>query len=99
MLFIKYIYENYFKKAERTGLSLSLIHIFTMHERAQINPAVIPLMLKHYGDQLAFRPDAAPWFLYRPRKKKVKEVLPVLEKTREFLETMRDLEKDLPHQE
>ena len=23
MLFIKYIYENYFKKAERTGLSMS----------------------------------------------------------------------------
>ena len=85
----------YFTEVKQMGEELR----FTMHERAQINPAVIPLMLKHYGDQLAFRPDAAPWFLYRPRKKKVKEVLPVLEKTREFLETMRDLEKDLPHQE
>ena len=37
----------YFTEVKQMGEELR----FTMHERAQINPAVIPLMLKHYGDQ------------------------------------------------
>ena len=60
----------------------------TMHERAQVNPAAIPQLLKAYGEELSFKAEGTPWFLYRPRKRRPKDVLPVLEKARELLEKM-----------
>lgn len=60
----------------------------TMHERAQVNPAGIPQLLQQYGPELSFRAEGTPWFLYRPRKRRPKDALPVLEKTRELLADM-----------
>ena len=66
----------------------------TMHERAQVNPAAIPRLLKQYGEELTFRAEGIPFFLYRPRKRRPKDILPVLEKVRELLENMGILVED-----
>lgn len=61
----------------------------TMHERAGLNPAKIPELLKRFEDQLTFKIESNPFFLYKTqKKKKASDNGMILEKIRGLLEEM-----------
>ena len=63
----------------------------TMYERAKVNPEKVPEILEKYQGELTFKVETNPYFIYRPRKKKAKEAVPVMEKTGELLQKMQIL--------
>ena len=56
-----------------------------MHERAKLNPAEIPQLLEQFNGELSFKIENNPYFIYRPAKRKAKEVLPMMEHTEQLL--------------
>lgn len=60
----------------------------TMHERARINPVKIPELLKAHEDELTFKIESNPYFLYRPKLKNNKDTGLLLEKTRQVIEQL-----------
>ena len=63
----------------------------TMYERAKIDTAKIPEILNQYPEELQFKVETNPYFLYRPRNRKAKEAVPMQEKTMELLTVMQCL--------
>ena len=63
----------------------------TMYERAKINTAKIPEILNQYPEELQFKIETNPYFLYRPRNRKAKEAVPMQEKATELLTVMQCL--------
>lgn len=63
----------------------------TMYERAKINPAKVPEILNQYPEELKFKVETNPYFVYRPKKRKPKEMVPMMEKTEELLRNMQTL--------
>lgn len=63
----------------------------TMYERAKIDTAKIPEILNQYPEELQFKIETNPYFLYRPRKRKAKEAVPMQEKATELLTVMQCL--------
>ena len=63
----------------------------TMYERAKINTAKIPEILNQYPEELQFKVETNPYFLYRPRNRKAKEAVPMQEKATELLTVMQCL--------
>ena len=65
---------------------------FTMYEKARIDPQKIPALLQSYRNDLAFKTEESPYFLYRKMrrsgKEKGEEVLGLL---RRILEDIRSL--------
>lgn len=60
----------------------------TMHERARINPAKIPDLLDAHKDELTFKIESNPYFLYRPNLKNLKDTGILLDKTRQVIEEL-----------
>ena len=63
----------------------------TMYERAKIDTAKIPEILNQYPEELQFKVETNPYFLYRPRNRKAKEAVPMQEKATELLTVMQCL--------
>ena len=63
----------------------------TMYERAKIDTAKIPEILNQYPEELQFKIETNPYFLYRPRNRKAKEAVPMQEKATELLTVMQCL--------
>ena len=66
---------------------------FTMYEKAKIDPQKIPALLQSYRNDLVFKTEEPPYFLYRKKgrsgKEKGEEVLELL---RRVLEDIRSLQ-------
>ena len=56
-----------------------------------LNGYKLPEILEKYQGELTFKVETNPYFIYRPRKKKAKEAVPVMEKTGELLQKMQIL--------
>lgn len=63
----------------------------TMYERAKIDPAKVPEILSEYPEELKFKVETNPYFIYRPKKRKPKEAVPMMERTEELLQRMQGL--------
>ena len=63
----------------------------TMYERAKIDTEKIPEILNQYPEELQFKVETNPYFLYRPRNRKAKEAVPMQEKATELLTVMQCL--------
>ena len=63
----------------------------TMYERAKIDTAKIPEILNQYPEELQFKVETNPYFLYRPRNRKAKEAVTMQEKATELLTVMQCL--------
>ena len=77
----------YLKEVKQLGEELRL----TMYEKAKVEPARVPEILAKYPDELQFKVEANPYFLYRPRKRRAKESISMMEKAKELLENMQCL--------
>ena len=77
----------YLKEVKQMGEELRL----TMYEKAKVEPARVPEILAKYPDELQFKVEANPYFLYRPRKRRAKESISMMEKATELLENMQCL--------
>lgn len=75
----------YLTEVKQQGESLR----FTMFERAKINTAKIPEIINRYPEELQFKVETNPYFLYRPRNRK--ESLVPMEKATELLQVMQCL--------
>ena len=65
---------------------------FTMYEKAKIDPQKIPALLQSYRNDLVFRTEEPPYFLYRKKGRSGKEKgEDVLEFLRGILEDIRAL--------
>lgn len=65
-----------------------------MFRRAKINIAMIPELIKKYNNDLVFRPEANPYFVYRfTKERKVVKVEPykILEKIKELIKSIKGL--------
>lgn len=60
----------------------------TMYEKARINPQGIPAVIEKYGNELQFKADTNPYFLYHPKKKRAKDTIDILEKAAALLQDM-----------
>lgn len=64
----------------------------TMYERAKIDTTKIPEILNQYPDELQFKVEKTnPYFIYRPRNRRAKDTVPMLEKATELLTAMQGL--------
>ncbi len=63
----------------------------TMHNRARVDAAGIPGVMEKFRDELTFKPDKTPYFLFRPRRKTPKEKIDYLERTRQVVAALREL--------
>ena len=54
-------------------------------------PPKIPEILNQYPEELQFKVETNPYFLYRPRNRKAKEAVPMQEKATELLTVMQCL--------
>ena len=63
----------------------------TMYENAQVDTTKIPEILSKYPEEMQFKIEAQPYFIYKPRKRRAKDVIPMMEKTKELLEEMQVL--------
>ncbi len=77
----------YFTEVKQLGEEVRL----TMYERAKIDPAKVPEILAQYPEELQFKVETNPYFIYRPRRRKPKEAVPVMERTEELLQRMQCL--------
>lgn len=62
--------------------------IFTMYEKAGINPARIPELVKRTGEAMDFRTSDPPQFIYIPKNSRQKASGNLLELTKHILEEM-----------
>lgn len=67
---------------------------FTMYEQARIDPAAVPQVIAMYPEEMKFRVEANPYFLYTPRNLRAKGRETVLEKAGEILQKMQVLVKE-----
>lgn len=74
-------HQAYVVEVKQRGEEVKL----TMHERAKLNPAEIPQLLEQFNGELSFKIENNPYFIYRPAKRKAKEVLPMMEHTEQLL--------------
>ena len=63
----------------------------TMYERAKIDTTKIPEILNQYPEELQFKVETNPYFLYCPRNRKAKDAVPMQEKATELLTVMQCL--------
>lgn len=77
----------YLTEVKQMGDELRL----TMYEKAKVNPSKVPEILGKYPDELQFKVETNPYFLYRPRKRRAKEVIPMMAKAEELLGIMQCL--------
>ena len=61
------------------------------HLQMGIGDGVIPEILNQYPEELQFKVETNPYFLYRPRNRKAKEAVPMQEKATELLTVMQCL--------
>ncbi len=61
-------HQAYVVEVKQRGEEVKL----TMHERAKLNPAVIPQLLEQFNGELSFKIENNPYFIYRPAKTKGK---------------------------
>ena len=66
---------------------------FTMYEQAKIDPAAVPQVIAMYPEEMKFKVETNPYFLYTPRNRRAKGKENVLEKAGEILERMQVLVK------
>lgn len=66
---------------------------FTMYEQAKIDPAAVPQVIDMYPEEMKFKVETNPYFLYTPRNRRAKGKENVLEKAGEILERMQVLVK------
>lgn len=86
--YLKAIAHNaYITEVKQMGDQLKL----TMYEKAKIDPAKIPELLKEYPEELKFKVEVNPYFIYSPRKRSVKEVIPMMERAEELLTKMQSM--------
>lgn len=64
----------------------------TMYEKAKINPQGIPAVIEMYRDELQFKADPSPHFIFRPKKKKTRDTVEIIEGVSGLL---RDMEEKL----
>ena len=50
----------------------------TMYENAQVDTTKIPEILSKYPEEMQFKIEAQPYFIYKPRKRRAKDVIPQL---------------------
>lgn len=62
-----------------------------LYEKARIDPAGIPRLIALHPDELKFSMEGTPFFLYRPRRARGKEPVPMVEKADELLKEMKEL--------
>ncbi len=62
-----------------------------MYESAKINPAKIPEIIAKYPEELSFKVETNPYFVYKPKKRNSKEVISLMEKVTELLQMMQIL--------
>ena len=68
---------------------------FILYEKANLDPAKIPALLKKYGNNMIFKAEAVPYFLYQKKGKSGKEKGEnVLQMLREIIESIRELRLD-----
>lgn len=67
---------------------------FTMYEQARIDPTAVPQVIAMYPEEMKFRVEANPYFLYTPRNLRAKGRETVLEKAGEILQKMQVLVKE-----
>ena len=71
-------------------------YLFTMYEKAKIDPRKIPALLQSYGNSLTFRAENLPYFRYEKRGRNKKETgEDVLQLLRKILEDIRGLRNSL----
>ena len=71
-------------------------YLFTMYEKAKIDPRKIPALLQSYGNSLTFRAENPPYFRYEKRGGNKKETgEDVLQLLRKILEDIRGLRNSL----
>ena len=68
---------------------------FILYEKANLDPAKIPALLKKYGNNMIFKAEAVPYFLYQKKGRSGKEKGEnVLQMLREIIESIRELRLD-----
>ena len=68
---------------------------FILYEKANLDPAKIPALLKKYGNNMTFKAEAVPYFLYQKKGRSGKEKGEnVLQMLREIIESIRELRLD-----
>ena len=68
---------------------------FILYEKANLDPAKIPALLKKYGNNMTFKAEAVPYFLYQKKGRSGKEKGEnVLQMLREIIESIRKLRLD-----
>ena len=68
---------------------------FVLYEKANLDPAKIPVLLKKYGNNMIFKAEAVPYFLYQKKGRSGKEKGEnVLQMLREIVESIRELRLD-----
>ena len=68
---------------------------FILYEKANLDPAKIPALLKKYGNNMTFKAEAVPYFLYQKKGRSGKEKGEnVLQMLREIVESIRELRLD-----
>ena len=68
---------------------------FILYEKANLDPAKIPVLLKKYGNNMIFKAEAVPYFLYQKKGRSGKEKGEnVLQMLREIIESIRELRLD-----
>ena len=77
----------YIREVKQMGDQIKL----TMHENAKVDTSKIPEILAEYPNELQFKVEASPYFIYRPRRKKPKEAVSMMERTEELLRKMQCL--------
>ena len=60
----------------------------TMYEKARINPQGIPAVIEMYRDELQFKADPSPHFIFRPKKKKARDTVEIIERLAGLLRNM-----------
>ncbi|NCB92261.1 MAG: transcription-repair coupling factor [Clostridia bacterium] len=74
----------YLTEVKQMGEQLRL----TMYEKAKVDPTKLPQIIAKHPEELKFKVESNPYFLYTPRKRKAKEVIPMMEKAMELLSEM-----------
>ena len=68
---------------------------FVLYEKANLDPAKIPVLLKKYGNNMIFKAEAVPYFFYQKKGRSGKEKGEnVLQMLREIVESIRELRLD-----
>ena len=81
----------YLTEVKQMGNDLKL----TMYEKARINPEKVPQIIARHPEELKFRAEANPYFIYHPRNSRAKEKISMLDKARELLMEMQDFVEDV----